>query len=318
MLPINGGINIPDSDNESAFDMNKKCLYIYNSHPVPPPDVHKAFFWLPPLPDDFPDEAVLAMLKKAFPEKDGDELLRLEDHIRHNERTLLFVCGKDEINEILRILPKLPENLRIETGKTCKNPNPDLLPPLYDGQWRICDGCPHFTRTGHLGRCEKRWCCKFGASKPYEWDLDRDPMWYHPQCPRIARHFRFETAFLFYTERFEDDVNSREDRDRLFAERERLHRRDLAAAAEDGDLFRIRQRCVELGETFAEFAAKHDVFSRMLNYGEVNQRLVDNIRILNEEGIPVPPKWRKELLALSGEESLCRELRQLFWETGKK
>ena len=50
----------------------------------------------------------------------------------------------------------------------------------------------------------------------------------------------------------------------------------------------------------------------MLSYWEVKPHLVNNVRILNEEGIPIPPKWRKELLALSGEEHLCAELRLLL------
>ena len=296
---------------------NPVYIYAVNNAVTPPPHINTAFPRLQPLPADTPDERVLDILDSVFA-MDDEELLRVEDHIRHNERTLLFVCGKDESDSILGNLPQIPEHLRIEIGKSCKNPNPDLLPPLYDGQWRICEGCPHFTRRNHLGRCDKRWCCKWGASKPHEWDLDRDPMGYHPQCPRIARHFRFETAFLLYTERFEDEVFYKIGRNRVFAERERLLRRDLSAAAEDGDLPRIRQRCAELGETFAEFAAKHDVLSRMLSYWEVKPHLVNNVRILNEEGIPIPPKWRKELLALSGEESLCQELHRLLSETGKK
>ena len=295
---------------------NPVYIYAVNNAVTPPPHINTAFPRLQPLPADTPDERVLDILDSVFA-MDDEELLRVEDHIRHNERTLLFVCGKDEADSILGNLPWIPEYLRIEIGKFCKNPNPDLLPPLYDGQWRVCDGCPHFTRTGQFGRCDKRWCCKWGASKPHEWDLDRDPMGYHPQCPRIARHFRFETAFLLYTERFEDEVCYKIGRNRVFAERERLLRRDLSAAAEDGDLPRIRQRCAELGETFAEFAAKHDVLSRMLSYWEVNPRLVDNVRILNEEGIPIPPKWRGELLALSGEEHLCQELHRLLAETEK-
>ena len=56
----------------------------------------------------------------------------------------------------------------------------------------------------------------------------------------------------------------------------------------------------------------------MLNYWEVKQQLVDNVRFLNEEGIPIPPKWRKKLLELSGEESLCAELRPLLAGIDKK
>lgn len=299
--------------------VSRNPVYIYasNNAVTPPPHINTTFPRLQPLPADTPDERTLDMLDSVF-SMDDEELIRVEDHIRHNERTLLFVCGKDEADRILGNLPQIPEHLRIEIGKSCKNPNPDLLPPLYDGQWRICEGCPHFTRRNHLGRCDKHWCCKWGASKPREWDLDRDPMGYHPQCPRVARHFRFETAFLFYTERFEDEASYKVGRNRVSAERERLLRRDLAAAAEDGDLPRIRQRCAELGETFAEFASNHDVLSRMLSYWEVKPRLVDNIRILNEEGIPIPPKWREKLLALSCEENLCAELRRLLAETEKK
>lgn len=229
---------------------NPVYIYAVNNAVTPPPHINTAFPRLQPLPADTPDERVLDILDSVFA-MDDEELLRVEDHIRHNERTLLFVCGKDESDSILGNLPWIPEYLRIEIGKSCKNPNPDLLPPLYDGQWRICEGCPHFTRRNHLGRCDKRWCCKWGASKPHEWDLDRDPMVYHSQCPQIARHFRFEAAFLLYTERFEDDVNSRKNCAGLFAERKRLLRRDLMAAAEEGDCRRIRQRCAELGETFA-------------------------------------------------------------------
>ena len=46
--------------------------------------------------------------------------------------------------------------------------------------------------------------------------------------------------------------------------------------------------------------------------------MIDNVRILNEEGIPIPPKWRKKLLELSGDESLCAELRRLLAGIDKK
>ena len=296
---------------------NPVYIYAINNAVTSSPDIYTTAPWLQPLPADTPDKRTLDMLESVFA-MDGEELFRVEDHIRHNEKTLLFMCGKEEADEILRNLQQLPEHLRIEIGKSCRNPNPDRLPPLYEGQWRICEGCSHFTRTGRLGRCDKRWCCKWGASKPREWDLDRAPVGYHSQCPRIARHFRFETAFLLYTERFEDEANDRAGRNRVSAERKRLLRRDLAAAAEYGDFPRIRQRSAELGKTFAEFASEQDVLTSMLNYWEVKPRLIDNVRILNEEGIPIPPKWRKKLLELSGEESLCAELRRLLAGIDKK
>ena len=90
-----------------------------------------------------------------------------------------------------------------------------------------------------------------------------------------------------------------------------LHR-DLAAAAQESNFSRIKRRCSELGKSFAEFAAEHDIFSKMLNFWKVNRRLVENVRLILSEGIAIPPEWRAELLTLSGEDDLVRELHQLL------
>ena len=97
-----------------------------------------------------------------------------------------------------------------------------------------------------------------------------------------------------------------------------LLRRDLMAAAEKGDALRIGKRCTELGESFAEFASRHDIFNRMLNFWEVNQKLIDRVRLLQDEGIAIPEKWRSELLRLSGPGDLCAELHRLLKKTEKK
>lgn len=288
-------------------------IYATNSYPVSEPHIDISFPSRPTLPQDFPDEAVLAMLEKAFPEKDGDERLRLEDHIRHHEKTLLCICSQKSSADILLKFQDVPEYLRIEKGKKCKTPDRDLLPSLCGGQWRICEGCPHFSRKDdHIGRCDKRWCCRMGCTRPREWDLDHALVPYHSQCERIMRHFRFETAYLYYTKHFTEEIQRKQDPGRFLSERKRLLRRDITSAVMGGDYRRIRECCAELGETLAEFAATHDVLTPMLSYWEVRRRLVDNVRVLTEEGIPIPQKWRGELLALSGEEHLRAELRQLL------
>ena len=288
-------------------------IYAVNAAPVEPPEIETAYPRRQPLPEDFADRAVVAMLRNAG--FGGDELVRLEDHIRHHPRTLLGVCGKDEAAERLRAFREVPEKLRIEVGKLEKEPNPDLLPPLRGGQWRLCVGCPHFALNGRTGRCSKRWVCKWGASPPYrEWNVDRDNVPYHPQCARIARHFRFEAALLEYTgnAEFEPEIRAFGDAERLAAERRRLLRRDLAAAAEAGDLARIRKRCAELGESFAEFAARYDVPGRMLNYWRIDRKLLDNVRLLQKEGIPIPETCRDALLNLDGPPAEREELRRLL------
>ncbi|MBQ9336077.1 MAG: hypothetical protein IJS14_02115 [Lentisphaeria bacterium] len=283
-------------------------IYAYNDAVIAPPDIHTTYPGLPPMPEDFPDETLLAALADAFPGKDGDELLRLEDHIRHEPVTFLCECSNSAGADILRKFRSLPANLRIEPGKTCRRPDPDLLPPLYGGQWRVCEGCPHFTLQGSVGRCNNRWHCKWGASRPREWNVESEPVRYHSQCSRIVRHFRFEAAFLFYLEKFEDEAAAKDRSGRFRAEREHLLRRDIAAAAGVGNLPRVRKRCAELGETFAEFAARSDIVSRMLSFWEVNRRLLDNLRLLREEGVPIPQKLRDELLRLPCEDGLREEL----------
>lgn len=208
-------------------------IYVFNDSAAAQPDIHTAG---PKLPD-LPDEAVLSVLEKTFPGKDGEELVRLEDHIRHAPVTCLCECGEAETPEILRKLQDLPEHLRIEHGRIGRKKNslrnPDLLPPLYGGQWQICAGCAYFTQKEKTGRCGKRRVCKWAASKPREWEVDKSPVPYHSQCAKIARQFRFETAFLCWTERFEAEAAARGDAEKIFAERERIRRQDIAAAAEE-------------------------------------------------------------------------------------
>lgn len=297
--------------------MKMVSIYAYNDSPTALPEIYQGYPRKPPLPDDEPDASTLAMLESAFSEMPDEELLRLEDHIRHNGCTLLGACAEKEVSECLGKFQDVPAHLRIAVGRGAVRENSDLLPSVHDGQWQICLGCPHFTLTGRVGRCDKRWCCKWGASKPREWNVDRDHMAYHPQCPRIARHFRFETMLLYYTghEEFEDDISAHGDADRLAAERERLLRRDVAAAAEAGDFVRIRKRCAELGESFADFAGKYDIFGRMLNFWCASRRLVDNVKLLRDEGIPIPETWRDALLALpadNGDPAAREELHRLL------
>ncbi len=222
-------------------------IYVFNDSVIVQPDIHTTYSKLPPLPDDLPDETVLSVLEKTFPGKDGEELVRLEDHIRHAPVTRLCECGEAETPEILRKLQDLPKNIRIGHGRICRKKsrfqNPDLLPPLYGGQWQICAGCAYFTQKEKTGRCGKRRVCKWAASKPREWEVDKSPVPYHSQCAKIAQQFRFETAFLCWTKRFEAEAAARDDAEKLFAERERILRHDIAAAAENGDAHRL------LGET---------------------------------------------------------------------
>ena len=315
-----------ENSEKKAVRRKTAAIYACNDRPVAPPEICTGCPRKPPLPEDAPDEPTLAMLEAAFPEMAVAERLRLEDHIRHNVRTRLCVCGKDEVPELLAKLQNVPAHLRIAAerkGKKRADGEPDLLPSVHDGQWQICVGCPHFTLTGRVGRCNKRWCCKWGASQPHEWNVDRDHVAYHPQCPRIARHFRFETMLLYYTghEAFAADISAHGDVDRLAEERERLLRRDLAAAAEAGDFARLRKRCAELGESFAEFAAKFDIFDRMLNFWCATRRLVDNVKLLREEGIDIPEAWRDELLKLPADDkdpAARKELHRLLEKTEER
>ena len=294
-----------------------KKVYIYalNDSPAVLPSPDTAWPGAPMLPEDFPNEAAISMLEAAFPTLTGDELIRLEDHIRHNPRTRLCTCFEAEAPEILGKLRQCPANLHItsETGSGQKNT--DLLPPLQAGQWQICRGCLHFTLQDGLGTCSKRWCCKWGTSKPRTWDVSGEPALYHSQCPETVRHFRFETALLFYTEKFKDEISRNEGEKHLLAERQRLLRRDIMAAADAGDAQRIRKRCTELGKSFKEFASGQDVFSRMLNFWCVNRRLLNNVKILLKEKVNIPAAWRKELLRLPDADDAPGsgvELRQLL------
>ena len=171
-----------------------------------------------------------------------------------------------------------------------------------------------------LGTCSKRWCCKWGGSETRTWDVDSKPVCYHSQCPETARHIRFETALLFYTERFKDKISRSEEGKRLLAERQRLLRRDIMAAAEFGDAQRIRKRCTELGQSFKKAVAGRDIFSRMLNYWCINRRLLASVRILLEEGVVIPAAWREKLLQLPEENDAPgagQELRQLLYGQNK-
>jgi len=269
------------NDNGATFDFTVRCIpgqagkqwtgkkvYIYalNDSPAVLPSPDTAWPGAPMLPEDFPNEAAISMLEAAFPTLTGDELIRLEDHIRHNPRTRLCTCSEAEAPEILGKLRLCPANLRItsETGHGQGNTN--LLPQLHAGQWQICRRCLHFTLQDRLGTCSKRWCCKWGASPTRTWNVDSKPVSYHSQCPQTTRHFRFETALLFYTERFRDEISRNEEGKWLLAERQRLLRRDIMAAADAGDAQRLRKRCTELDQSFRKAVAGRDVFSRMLNF----------------------------------------------------
>jgi len=318
------------NENEAKSDFTARCIpeqsgkpwtgkkvYIYaqNDSPVVLPRPNTAWPGLLPIPEDVPNEATVSMFEAVFPWLTGDELVRLEDHIRHNPRTRLCTCSEAEAPEILGKLRLCPANLRITSETGHGQENTDLLPQLHAGQWQICRGCLHFTLQDRLGTCSKRWCCKWAASKPRTWNVDREPVCYHSQCPETARQCRFETALLFYTERFKDKISRSEEGKRLMAERQQLLRRDIMAAADAGDARRIRKRCTELGNSFKEFASRQDIFSRMLNYWCVNRRLLANVRILLEEGIAIPAPWHKELLRLPDADDAPgagEELRQLL------
>ena len=289
-------------------------IYVFNSKFVSPLKLYTGWPGLTCMPDDFPDETILDMLENAFPEANGSNLLRLEDHIRHSPVTLICECTKNGAEKIISKLQPLKENLSVKTDKICrkKKKNPNLLPALNGGQWKVCITCPYFSLNDRIGRCTKRWVCKFGASKPREWNVFETPVCFHSQCALIERHFRFESAFLCYTERYKNEVLKEPNPSYFFAERERLLRRDLAAATEKSNFSRISQRCAELEISFAEFAAKYDVFTKMLNFWEVNSRLVENVRLLLKEGIAIPSEWQATLLNLSGEADDVSELHQLL------
>ena len=294
-----------------------KKVYIYaqNDSPVVLPRPNTAWPGLPPIPEDVPNEAAVSMFEAVFPWLTGDELVRLEDHIRHNPRTRLCTCSEAEAPEILGKLRQCPANLHISSETGHAQENTDLLPQLHAGQWQTCRGCLHFTLQDRLGTCSKRWCCKWGGSQTRTWNVDSEPVCYHSQCPETARHFRFETALLFYTERFKDEISRSDEGKRLLTERQRLLRRDIMAAAEFGDVQRIRKRCTELGQPFKKAVAGRDIFSRMLNYWWINRRLLASVRILLEEGVVIPAAWREKLLQLPEENDAPgagQELRELL------
>ena len=293
-------------------------IYVFNKNVIPPLKLYTGWPGLTCMPEDFPDEMILAMLENAFPEVHGSDLLRLEDHIRHEPVTLICKCGKADADEIITKLQPLKNDLRIGKDPVCGNHNAAILPALNGRQWKVCAECTHFSLENRIGRCSKRWVCKWGCSNPREWDVDEKHVYCHSQCALIERHFRFEAVLLCYTERFKDDVLNEDDPEYFFTERERLLRRDLIAAAQDSDLKRIRRRCGELNMTFAEIAAEYDIFSQMLNFWQINRRLVENVRLLLEEGITIPEKWRTELLKLNGEdENIRQELHQLLQKSVK-
>lgn len=302
--------------NAQRRNINKLVgIYICNDKIIPPLRLYTGWPGLTCMPEDFPDEKTLDMLQKAFPGEKGSDLLRLEDHIRHNPDTLLYACFKEELPGILEKIQLPSAHLHIKTGRVCRTPNPDLLPPLNKGQWQICNACTAFSLNGSLGRCSKRWACKWGASTPREWNINESPVVFHSQCLLIEYQFRFEAAFLCWTSRFADEVRREKEAELFFEERKRLLRRDLAAAAEHSDCERVRQRCSELGETLAEFAQECDIFSRMLNFWQINDRLIKNVRLLQEEGIRIPGGWLEKLYQLSGEkEEERRELHKLLNE----
>ena len=287
-------------------------IYVFNDQFVPPLKLYTGWPGLTCLPDDEPEQATVDMLKKTFPEAKGYDLLRLEDYIRHNPMTLVCKCGRKAAPAIVEKLQELNSNIRVEYTRIYRNLNKDMLPPLNGAQYNVCMPCSYFSLDGNIAGCSKRWCCKWGASKPVEWDVTNKHIPYHSQCALIERHFRFETAFLYWTEKFPEEVANEKNFEFFSAVRNYLLRRDLRAAAEHGELSRILRRCSDLGESFAEFASKEDVLKRMLSFWQVNRKLLENVRLLLKEGISITPEWRDELLQLSGEKELVAELRQLL------
>lgn len=291
---------------------NPTGICVFNKHVVPPLDLYTGWPGLTCMPDDSPDETTLDMLKNAFPEANGADLLRLEDHIRHEPATLICVCAKEDADEILKRLQPVKENISFETAQKYRNYNSALLPALNGGQWKICTECKYFSLKNRQAKCSNRWHCKWGAANPREWDVDKTHVYCHSQCTLIERHFRFENLLLSYVERFREDVLNEENPEYFFAERKRLLHRDLAAAVQKSNFGRIQKRCAQLNLTFAEFAEKHDIFPQMLNNWQVNNRLIETVRFLRNEGISVPEDWCGQLLKLTGEKKLCQELHQLL------
>lgn len=291
---------------------NKVGIYVHNKNVIPPLELCTGWPGLTEMPEDFPDEKIIDTLKNVFPDVKGCDLIRLEDHIRHNPLTLLCSCKREEALAIQEKLVFTNSNLEVQRARVYRNHNPGLLPPLNSGQWQVCTGCTSFSQTGSTGRCSKRWTCKWGASKPREWDVFQTPVYFHSQCLLIERQFRFEAAFLAWTKKFADEVQQEKDPAAFFAERKRLLQRDLAAAAQHSALERIRQRCQELNMTFAEFAGKSNVIKSMLSFWKVNRKLVENVRFLHSEGITLAPQQIDELRQLSGAEEDLKELHAII------
>ena len=75
---------------------NKVGIYVLNADVVPPLKLYTGWYGLTCMPEDFPDETTIDMLESAFPEANGRNLLRLEDHIRHEFVTLVCECDRDD------------------------------------------------------------------------------------------------------------------------------------------------------------------------------------------------------------------------------
>ena len=75
---------------------NKVGIYVLNADVVPPLELYTGWYGLTCMPEDFPDETTLDMLESAFPEANGRNLLRLEDHIRHEFVTLVCEFDRDD------------------------------------------------------------------------------------------------------------------------------------------------------------------------------------------------------------------------------
>ena len=291
---------------------NKVGIYVFNKNVIPPLKLYTGWPGLTAMPEDFPDEKNIGTLRNAFPDTEGSDLIRLEDHIRHNPVTLLCSCRREEAPAIQEKLMFADSGLEVKRAGIHRNHNSGLLPPLNGGQWQVCAECTSFSQTGSIGRCSKRWVCKWGASKPREWDVLHDPVCFHSQCLWIERQFRFEAAFLAWTKNFVDEVQKEKDPAAVFAEQKRLLHRDLAAAAEHGKLERVRKRCQELEMTFAEFAEKSGIVNSMLSFWKVNRKLIENVRFLHSEGIVLASQQLDELLRLSGEEEDLKELHAII------
>lgn len=275
--------------------------------------IHTGIPELPPLPDDAQDQQVLETLRELFPEMSNEERIVWEDHIRYNEKTLLGVysstAAQEKLEAGMRILGGETHSLEIDPEYRWRN---RLLPSLHGRVWAICAGCEHFSLHGRLGKCSRAWGHLGGVIAMTGWDVDREMLSRHSQCPRNGFYFRFEQALLREAETALGEMDSIH---RRYVEN--LRSREIRTAVDLCNFQKALDYCAAAGMTFREYERKHPLVSSLLSYHRVTGSLVRKVRFFQAEGVAIPPSCREALLQLSEDKEFpgCREeLRILLGE----